>query len=157
MVNPGAYANAPAWWNRERWRSELWSVLHSDGVTALRANVGTRGRVSVRAIFAVAVAISAAADGATGRNALPGNAALTAKPCDVGADAHASRFDTDTDTDVVVRLAASSGYGLTTVQKAVQVLTDRGWLVLMRAGKNRLTAAERMELWQMGVQGPSAT
>jgi hypothetical protein len=133
---PGAYSRTTAWWSREHWRSELLSDLQSDEVREIRAAVGTRGPVSVRAIYAVAVAISAAADGATGRNALPGNAALTIKARDVD----------DADPAALAQLATSSGYGLTTVQKAVQVLARRGWLVLVRAGKNRLTFTERLEL-----------
>lgn len=105
--------------------------------------VGTRGPVSVRAIYALAVAISGSADGATGRNALPGNAALTVTARDIGGVEA-------TDPESLARLAASSGYGLTTVQKAVSVLVRRGWLVLMRAGKNRLGANDRLELWEAG-------
>lgn len=135
---PGAYASTPAWWSREHWRSELLSDLQSDEVHELRSAVGSRGPVSVRAIYAVAVAISAAADGATGRNALPGNDALTTKAHDID----------DADPESLAKVAASSGYGLTTVQKAVQVLARRGWLVLVRAGKNRLALTERLELWE---------
>lgn len=136
VTQPGAYTSTPAWWGREHWRSALLSDLQTDEVRELRSAVGTRGPVSMRAIYAVAVAISAAADGATGRNALPGNTALTLKAGDLD----------DTDPDALARLAASSGYGLTTVQKAVQVLARRGWLVLVRPGKNRLTRGERLEL-----------
>lgn len=137
---PGAYSSIPTWWSREQWRSDLLADLQSDDVTELRTGVGTRGPVSVRAIYAVAVAISAAADGATGRNAMPGNAALAGRP--IPAD--------EPDLTALARLGTNSGYGLTTVQKAVRVLHRRGWLVLVRNGKNRLTSAERKELWCAG-------
>ena len=65
------------------------------------------------------------------------------------ADRQPSATD-EPDPDALARLASSSGYGLTTVQKAVQVLPRRGWLVLVRAGKNRLTSTERRELWRAG-------
>lgn len=91
----------------------------------------------------MASAIAACADGATGRNALPGNAALTVTTRDIAGIGAA-------DPEALAKLAASSGYGLTTVQKAVQVLTRRGWLVLVRAGKNRLSVSERREMWLTG-------
>ena len=141
VSEPGTYATTPAWWSREHWRSELTADLRSDEVSQLRAAVGTRGPVSVRAIYAVAVAVSAAADGATGRNALPGNAALTAIAAELDPDA----------ANYWTQVATSSGYALTTVQKAVQVLGARGWLVLVRTGKNYLTRAERTEMWRAGV------
>lgn len=140
VSEPGAYSSTPAWWSREHWRSELWTDLASDEVTSLRSGVGTRGPVSVKAVFAVAVAISTAADGATGRNALPGNAALTARAKELDPDA----------ADYWIRVASTSGYGLTTTQKAVQVLTKRGWLVLVRVGKNYLSREERTEMWRAG-------
>lgn len=140
VSEPGTYSSTPAWWSREHWRSELWTDLASDEVSLLRSGVGTRGPVSVKAVFAVAVAISTAADGATGRNALPGNAALTARTREL--DPHAA--------DYWIRVASTSGYGLTTTQKAVQVLAARGWLVLVRAGKNYLTRNERTEMWRAG-------
>ncbi len=142
VSEPGAYATTPAWRSREHWRSELIADLHSDEVTQLRSAVGTRGPVSVRAVFAVAVAVSAAADGATGRNALPGNAALTAKAAQLNTDA----------VNCWAPVTTSSGYALTTVQKAVQVLCARGWLMLVRAGKNYLTRADRAELWRTGAR-----
>ena len=141
VSEPGAYATTPAWWSREHWRSALLADLRSDEFTQLRAAVGTRGPVSARAVYAVAVALSASADGSTGRNALPGNAALTATAAQLNPDA----------PDRWTRAATSSGYALTTVQKAVQVLGARGWLVLVRTGKNYLTRSDRTEMRRAGA------
>lgn len=141
VSTPGAYSTTAAWWSREHWRSELLADLQSEDLRALRATVGTRGPVSTRAIYAVAVALSAAADGATGRNAMPGNDALSAKAADLDSES----------ADYWARLATSSGYGLTTIQKAVQVLAARGWLVLIRAGKNYLSLEDRTEMWRAGT------
>lgn len=141
VIEPRAYATAPAWWSREHWRSQLIADLGSNEVSQLRAAVGSRGPVSVHAVYAVAVAVSAAADGATGRNALPGNAALAAKAAELDLEA----------ANYWAQVATSSGYALTTVQKAVQVLRARGWLVLVRAGKNYLSGADRTELWRAGA------
>lgn len=140
ISDPGTYSTTAAWWSREHWRSELYADLHSEDVARLRAGVGTRGPISVRACYALGVAISACADGRTGRNAMPGNAALATKSdqLDSGAD------------DYWTRLAASTGYGVTTIQKAEQVLVARGWLVRVRRGKNWLTREERQELWRAG-------
>ena len=140
ISDPGTYSRTQAWWGRERWRSELHVDLHTEDVRQLRAGVGTRGPVSIRACYAVAVAISECADGQTGRNAMPGNAALASKPSDLDEDANDAR----------ARVAASTGYGLTTIQKAEQVLLARGWLVRIRSGKNWLTQEERKELWRAG-------
>jgi hypothetical protein len=141
VSTPGAYSSTPAWWSREHWRSELLADLQSQDVHQLRSSVGTRGPVSCRAIYAVATAISAAADGATGRNAMPGNTALSTK---------ASELDPDS-ANYWARVATSSGYGLTTIQKAVQVLAARGWLALIRTGKNYLTREDRTEMWRAGT------
>ena len=67
---------------------------------------------------------------------MPGTAALTTKPGELDKDA----------ADYWARLATSTGYSITTVQKAEQVLVARGWLVRIRTGKNWLTRAERLEL-----------
>jgi hypothetical protein len=132
----GAYAGIAAWWSREQWRSELYADLHCEEVRVLRAQVGTRGPVSIRACHAPAIALSACADGRTGRNAMPGNTALTAMPGELDTDA----------ADYWTKLAVATGYSVTTVQKAEQVLVARGWLVRIRTGKNWLTRAERREL-----------
>ena len=50
------------------------------------------------------------------------------------------------DPAVLAALQTATGYGLTTLQKAARVLAARGWIVLVRSGKNRLTPAERSEL-----------
>jgi hypothetical protein len=88
----------------------------------------------------LAVALSACADADTGRNAMPGTAALTA--------------DRDTldlaDPAALARLQAATSYGQTTLQKAARVLAARGWIVLIRAGKNWLSVEERRELRHAG-------
>ncbi len=71
---------------------------------------------------------------------MPGNAALTTR---------ADTFDVD-DSAVLAPLQTATGYGLTTLQKATRVLAARGWIVLVRNGKNRLTVDERDELRRAG-------
>ncbi len=71
---------------------------------------------------------------------MPGTAALTA-------DRDALDLD---DPSVLAQLRAATGYGQTTLQKAARVLASRGWIVLIRAGKNWLTVDERKELWRAG-------
>jgi hypothetical protein len=141
ITAPGTYSTIPAWWSRERWRSECYSDLHLSDVTDLRRAVGGRGPVSVQACWALASALSACADTDTGRNAMPGTAALTAD--------RDTLLDLD-DPAVLARLQAATGYGQTTLQKAARVLATRGWIVLIRAGKNWLTIDERKELWRAG-------
>jgi hypothetical protein len=140
VSEPGAYSTVPAWWSRERWRSECDSDLHADGVTDLRREVGRRGPVSVKACWALAHALSACADTETGRNAMPGTVALTADRASLDLD----------DPAALARLQTATGYGQTTLQKAAQVLAARGWIVLIRTGKNWLTVDERRELWLAG-------
>lgn len=142
VATPGAYSAIPAWWSRDSWRSACWADLHTDAVAHLRRQVGRRGAVSVAACWALALALSASADSATGRNAMPGNAALVARPDAVG--------PTAADRAALARLQAATGYGLTTLQKAARVLAARGWIVLVRSGKNRLTVDERAELRRTG-------
>jgi len=139
VPTPGAYARVRAWWSREQWRSEVFAALHSADAQQLRRAVGRRGPVSVKACYAVAVGLSAAADSATGRNAMPGNAALTAQPAPTTGEA-----------DLCRQLRHATGYGLSTVQKAVQVLRELGYLALIRTGKNWLTRDERLELHAAG-------
>jgi hypothetical protein len=140
LTRPGTYARIPAWWSREHWRSELLADLQSDKVRELRASVGHRGPVSVRACYAVARAVSACADTRTGRNAMPGTDALIAKP---------DQLDPD-DPAYYAHLVAATGYSRSTVQKALRVLEARGWLVRVRAGKNWLKKAERLEVHESG-------
>lgn len=140
VSKPGTYSTIPAWWSRERWRSECYSDLHAAEVTELRREVGRRGPVSTKACWALAYALSACADTETGRNAMPGTAALTA-------DREALDLD---DPAVLAQLRAATGYGQTTLQKAARVLAGRGWIVLIRAGKNWLTVDDRKELWRAG-------
>lgn len=143
VVTAGAYEAITAWWSREHWLSEVFSDLSSPDTEGLRQLVKQRGPVSKRAIFAVATAMANCADSDTGRNALPGNVALTAKPQDL-AGRGLSRVE------LATRLMASTGYGLTTVQKALRVLEARGFLVQVRTGKNWLSRADRLELWEAG-------
>lgn len=96
--------------------------------------------MSVKACWALAHALSACADSATGRNALPGTDALTAKP---------SELDLD-DPVLLARLQTATGYGKTSLQKAARVLAERGWIVLVRSGKNWLTPEDRQELRRAG-------
>ncbi len=140
ITEPGTYSTIPAWWSRERWRSECRADLHTADVAELRRQVGRRGPVSVAACWALASALSSSADTTTGRNAMPGDAALTAHP---------NSLDVD-DPAVLGPLEAATGYGLTTLQKAGRVLAARGWIVLIRSGKNRLTRADRVELRRGG-------
>jgi len=140
VSEPGIYSAIPAWWSRERWRAECYPDLHSEDVSLLRRHVGKRGPVSIKACWALAHALSACADTATGRNAMPGNAGLTAKPAELDLD----------DPIVLAQLTAATGYGETTLQKAARVLAERGWIVLIRAGKNWLRRDERQELWRAG-------
>ena len=102
---------------------------------------GRTARAGQRAGLLVAgLALSACADTDTGRNAMPGTVALTAdRDC----------LDLD-DPAVLARLQVATGYGQTTLQKAARVLAGRGWIVLIRAGKNWLTIDERKELWRAG-------
>ena len=140
ITEPGTYSTIPAWSSRERWRSECYADLHSDAVRELRRQVGRRGPVSIKACWALAYALSACADTDTGRNAMPGTAALTTKPAALDLD----------DPAALARLQAATGYSKTSLQKAGRVLSARGWIVLVRAGKNWLTVDERKELWRGG-------
>jgi len=140
VSKPGDYSAIPAWRSRERWRSECYPDLHTHAVAELRRKVGKRGPVSIKACWALAHALSACADTATGRNAMPGTVALTAKPAELDLD----------DLAVLAQMEASTGYGKTTLQKAAAVLAARGWIVLVRAGKNWLREEERKELWRAG-------
>lgn len=140
ISEPGTYSTIPAWSSREQWRSECYSDLHAGDVTALRRAVGRRGPVSVKACWALAYALSACADTDTGRNAMPGNAALASKPAELDLE----------DPAALAKMKAATGYGKTSLQKAGRVLADRGWIVLIRGGKNWLTVEERKELWRAG-------
>jgi hypothetical protein len=71
---------------------------------------------------------------------MPGMVALTAKQVEAEL----------TDPAMLAQMEAATGYGKTTLQKAARVLAGRGWIVLVRKGKNRLTRAERDELLKAG-------
>lgn len=105
------------------WPSRLHWLRAVD--VALSSPAGTDARaklVSIRCCHAVAGAVAAAADGRTGRASMPGNAALM----------------------------LATGYKRRAVQLAVRALVKLGYLVRVRAGKNWLSLAERLELWRAG-------
>ena len=148
IVDEGAYSGIACWRSRDGWLRDLHSDLHGVLSTAARRNPGNRGPVSVQACFAVAAGVAASADGRTGRNAMPGEAALIA-----GAEQLAEDLDLDEVADrqkLARRLAVATGYAETTVEKAVTVLLELGWLVRLRVGKNWLSRAEKVAIWGTG-------
>lgn len=117
-MSAGAYRGVRAWWSREHWRSELYADLAGGRGVAVRAAVGTRGAISLQACAAVAGYVAGRADGRTGRNAMP------------------------SEDEIIV----ATGYGETTVEKAIAVLATLGWVKVIRTGKNWLSAEDRREL-----------
>ena len=139
ITTHGAYRHVIAWRSRAHWRREVWTALHTDHASTLRSAVGKRGCVSIKSCYIVALAVSTYADGRTGRNALPGMDALTSKPrrrqvLDLTDPHH---------VDLIVRTTCLS---LSTVQKAITVLSQMGYVRLIRTGKNRLSLADRLEI-----------
>lgn len=120
----GVYSTIVAWWSREQWLDAALAVIRSPAGDAARQAL----RVGQDVVEAAAMVFAAAADGATGRNSMPGNAAL-ARQC---------------------------GRCLRTVQNATSVLEMLGLLTKVSEGKSWLTRAERAAvLWANGSDARS--
>lgn len=115
----GVYSTIVAWWSREQWLDAALAIIRSPAGDLARNSM----RVGQDVVEAAAAVFAAAADGGTGRNSMPGNAAL-AREC---------------------------GRCLRTVQNATSVLELLGVLIKVSEGKSWLTRAERTAvLWANG-------